>query len=215
MDHPSNHSGRPKIGILIIDDDLFVRTTLARELSTAADITILGVYESGSDAIADIPTTQANLALVDIIMPGLDGIETTRQLRAISPATRILALTSVSDPRQAAAMLQAGAVGFVPKDLPAQAILDTIRAACRGVAVLGGAATALIDVNSDMSLAAALTPAELRIAGLVAEGKTNKEIAATTFASPSTVKNHLTSIMRKLGVRSRVALAIKAHKAGL
>ena len=215
MDHPSNDPGPSAIGLVIIDDDLFVRTTLTNELGAAHDICIKGAYASGMSAIADIGTTRPDLALVDIMMPGLDGVETTRQLGLVSPSTRVLALTSVTDPAQAAAMLHAGAVGFIPKDLAMRGILDTIRAAHHGVAVLAGAAIDLINTNSAQNLASTLTPAERQIASLIRQGKTNQQIAELTFTSPSTVKNHLLSTMRKMGAHNRVALAIKAHEANL
>lgn len=213
MDHTSDHSG---IGIVIVDDDLYLRTDLVREFSKAPDIVIRGTYESGSDAIAALSTTRPDVALVDIMMPGLDGVETTRRLREISPDTRVIALTSVSDLEQAAAMLRAGATGFLPKDTSRSSMLDAIRAARRGnVAVLAGVATSLINTKSATELAATLTPAERRVARLVKLGKTNNEIAEITFTSPSTVKNQLTSAMRKLGAHNRVTLAIKAHEANL
>lgn len=215
MGDASNDPGQEAIGLVIVDDDLFVRTTLSHELGAADDISIRGAYSSGMSAIADIATTRPDLALVDIMMPGLDGVETTRQLRLVSPSTRVLALTSVSDASQAAAMLHAGAVGFIPKDLAVPAILDTVRAAHHGVAVLAGAATNLINTNSAQNLAATLTPAERQIASLIRQGKTNQQIAELTFTSPSTVKNHLLSTMRKMGAHNRVTLAIKAHEANL
>lgn len=201
--------------IIIVDDDLFVRTTLAAVLRADPGLTVENCYESGIAAVAGLPTDRPDVALVDIVMPHPDGPETTRLLREASPSTQVLALTSLTDPRAAAAMLNAGALGFLPKDLPPEAIVHAVRSAQHGLAVLGGAGAGLVDRRHRPDLADLFTPVERQILVLIGQGRTTEQIAREVYVSQSTVKYHVTELMAKLDATNRVTLAVRAHELGL
>lgn len=201
--------------VIIVDDDLFVRSALADLLSQAAGVEIVGTYDDGDTALAEAACLRPDVALVDIAMPRMNGPQTTRELLAISPATRVLALTSLTDPDSAAAMLSAGAIGFLPKDLPVAGMAHAIGAAHHGIAVMAGAATPLRPTPSPLPPATPLSDIERRILAAVVAGQTNSEIARLVFLSPSTVKHQVSALMNKLGASNRVTLAIQARALGL
>lgn len=214
MDHPSDGSARRPVltRVVIVDDDLFVRSTLADLLSASGGIEIVATYDSGIDAAEHALDDRAHVTLVDISMPALSGPETTARLRAAAPETRVLALTSLTQPEAAASMIAAGAFGFLPKDLPVPAMVHSIEAARRGVSVLAGAGTHLVGRQAPPADRPDLTETEVQILRLVREGQTNDQIAGAVFLSPSTVKYHVSALMTKLGATNRVTLAIKAHE---
>ncbi len=200
--------------VIIVDDDLFVRTALARLLSASSAIDVVGSYESGPDAITAAIGETPEIALVDISMPNMDGVETTRRLLEAVPEIRVLALTSLADARSASAMLAAGAVGFLAKDLPTQAMIDSILAARHGVSILAGVATTLITTRPDED-APPLAEIERRILTLVVAGNTNEQIARLVYLSPSAVKQNVSTLMTKLHATNRVTLAVRAVELGI
>jgi len=197
---------------VIVDDDLFVRSTLADLLSAAPGIEVVATYDSGIEASAHAAGDRAHVTLVDISMPALGGPETTARLRAEYPSTRVLALTSLTDPSAAAAMIAAGALGFLPKDLSVPAMVHAIEAARRGVSVLAGAGAELLGQQAPPVERPELSDTEFAILRLVRDGRTNEQIAGAVYLSPSTVKYHVSALMTKLGATNRVTLAIKAHE---
>lgn len=201
--------------VVIVDDDPFVRTMLANCLGAASGLVVRGTYESGAEAIDAVATDRPHVALVDVVMPGLDGPETTRRLRAASLQTQVLALTSLTDPRAAAAMLSAGALGFLPKDLAPEAIIHAVHTARHGIAILAGASAGLIDRRHRPDVGELLSPTERQILSLIREGRTTEQIARAVYLSPSTVKYHVTALMEKLGATNRVTLAIRAVELGI
>lgn len=201
--------------VILVDDDPLVRTMLTNCLNAAPGLVVRGSYGSGTAAVAALPADQPHVALVDIVMPDPDGPETTRLLRAASPRTQVLALTSLADPQAAAAMLNAGALGFLPKDLAPEAIVHAVQSARHGLAVLGGAGAGLVDRRPSTDLAELLSPTERKILLLIREGRTTEQIAREVYLSPSTVKYHVTALMEKLGATNRVTLAIRALELGL
>ncbi|MGC3993517.1 MAG: response regulator transcription factor [Propionicimonas sp.] len=198
-----------------MDDDLFVRTVLADLLTGSGRIRILSTHADGAEAAAAAALEPPDVALVDISMPLLDGPSTVRALRASSPRTRILALTSLADPDAAAEMLRAGAAGFLPKDLPVPALVHAIEAARYGVSVLAGAGAALAAHPPEAAPSVDLTDAETAILELLLAGRTNAQIAGTVYLSPSSVKHQVSALMAKLGATNRVTLAIRARELGL
>lgn len=214
MDHSSDRSaGQPVLTrVVIVDDDLFVRSTLAELLSASPGIEIVATYDSGIEAARHAAEDRAHVALVDISMPALGGPETTARLRAASPSTRVLALTSLADPSAAASMISAGAFGFLPKDLSLPAMVHSIEAARRGVSVFAGAGADLVERETTPLDRPDLTETELTILRLVRDGRTNDQIAGLVYLSPSTVKYHVSALMTRLGATNRVTLAIKAHE---
>jgi DNA-binding NarL/FixJ family response regulator len=200
--------------VIIVDDDLFVRTMLTQLLDRAAGIDVVGVYADGNDAARAAADLNPDVALVDINMPTVDGPQTTALLRAASPTTQVLALTSLADPSAAAAMLQAGALGFLPKDLPVPALLHSIQAASHGVAVLAGGAAGLIDKRAGAKVPD-LSETERKVLELLAAGHTNEQIAERLYLALSTVKHQISSLLIKLEATNRVTLAVRAHELGL
>ncbi len=214
MDHQSHRSDvRPDVTrVVIVDDDLFVRTTLADLLAATTRIEIVATYDSGVNACAHAAEDCADVTLVDISMPALSGVETTARLRAAFPHVCVLALTSLADPDDAAAMLAAGASGFLPKDLPLPTMVHAIEAAHRGVSVLAGAGADLLGQQRPPACRPELSETEVRILQLVRDGHTNEQIAREVYLSASTVKYHVSALMTKLAATNRVTLAIKAHE---
>ncbi len=214
MDHQGDHPvGGPVLTrVVIVDDDLFVRSTLAGLLSAAPGIEVVATYDSGIEASAHAAGDRAHVTLVDISMPALGGPETTARLRAECPSTRVLALTSLTDPSAAAAMIAAGALGFLPKDLSVPAMVHAIEAARRGVSVLAGAGAELLGQQAPPVERPKLSDTEVAILRLVRDGQTNEQIAGAVYLSPSTVKYHVSALITKLGATNRVTLAIKAHE---
>ena len=214
MDHQGDHPvGGPVLTrVVIVDDDLFVRSTLAGLLSAAPGIEVVATYDSGIEASAHAAGDRAHVTLVDISMPALGGPETTARLRAECPSTRVLALTSLTDPSAAAAMIAAGALGFLPKDLSVPAMVHAIEAARRGVSVLAGAGAELLGQQAPPVDRPELSDTEVAILRLVRDGQTNEQIAGAVYLSPSTVKYHVSALITKLGATNRVTLAIKAHE---
>jgi DNA-binding NarL/FixJ family response regulator len=214
VDHQGDHPvGGPVLTrVVIVDDDLFVRSTLAGLLSAAPGIEVVATYDSGIEASAHAAGDRAHVTLVDISMPALGGPETTARLRAECPSTRVLALTSLTDPSAAAAMIAAGALGFLPKDLSVPAMVHAIEAARRGVSVLAGAGAELLGQQAPPVERPKLSDTEVAILRLVRDGQTNEQIAGAVYLSPSTVKYHVSALITKLGATNRVTLAIKAHE---
>lgn len=201
--------------VVIVDDDPFVRTMLANCLESARGLTVCGSYQSGADAVEALDADRPDVALVDVVMPGLDGPETTRRLRAASPRTQVLALTSLTDPAAASAMLNAGALGFLPKDLAPEAIIHAVQTARHGIAVLAGSSAGLVDRRSRPDVDDLFSPTERRILALIRQGRTTEQIAREVYLSVSAVKYHLSALMEKLGATNRVTLAVRAVELGI
>ncbi len=214
MDHQSEHSDSTT-RVMIVDDDLYVRSSLGRELSAVSTITVTGTYPDGVTALRQAAADRPHVALVDIAMPVLDGPETTRRLKQASPDLHVLALTSLADRQSAAAMVDAGAIGFLPKDLPVEAIVHALQAARHGVAVLSGPGVELIGDAPRPDLGSFLNDTERGILRLVGRGMTNEQIARQVYLSPSAVKYHVAALMRKLGAANRVILAVRASELGI
>ena len=200
--------------VIIVDDDLFVRTMLTQLLDRAAGIEVLASYANGAEAALAAAESKPDVALVDINRPEVDGPKATALLRAASPTAQVLALTSLADPSAAASMLQAGALGFLPKDLPLPALLHSIQAASHGVAVLAGGAAGLID-KRPTATAPDLTQSEQQVLELLAAGHTNEQIADRLYLAVSTVKHQVSTLLTKLNATNRVTLAVRAHELGL
>lgn len=203
------------IRVVIVDDDLFVRTALTRLFDRSDDIRVIGSFGDGFEAVRFMMTDPPDIALIDISMPEVDGMETTRRLRDAAPSVRVLALTSLSTEQAAAGMLEAGAIGFLMKDTPVSAMVHSIRAANAGLSVLSAPAMRLISTKPAESDRPELSDVEAAILRLVAQGLTNADIAPRVFLASSTVKYHISALMKKLDAANRVALAVRTHELGL
>jgi DNA-binding NarL/FixJ family response regulator len=201
------------IRVVVADDHAVVRTGLAELLANADDIELVGSVEDGERAIAAVERELVDVVLMDLSMPGVDGIEATARIRAARPETQVVVLTSFSDRERILDALDAGAVGYLLKDVDPDGLLAGIRAAAAGESPLAPkAARALVVERSGGHPAEALTEREREILGLVASGLANKQIARRLGISEKTVKAHLTSAYRRIGVFDRTQAALWAER---
>jgi two-component system, NarL family, response regulator LiaR len=213
-----------QIRVLVVDDHDLFRTGLASLLSAESDIEVVAQASGGQMCVRLADELRPDVVLMDIRMQDLSGIEATRQLLERHPETRVLALTVASAEAEVTAILRAGACGFLAKDTEIDNVVVAIRAAASGVAWLSPKAAQLV-LGRIRSEAAAQPPAtnridqlssrEREVLSLIATGRGNSEIARELNISPRTVKNHVSSILTKLGVPSRVQAAVYAVRNGV
>jgi DNA-binding NarL/FixJ family response regulator len=208
--------GGRTIRLIIVDDDLFVRSSLTRLLQRQPHIEVLASFEDGHEAARAVAADPPDVALVDIRMPVLDGPATVRLIRAAAPSVRVLALTSLTDERDAASMVAAGVVGFLTKDSSPAALVHAVRSTADGLAVF----SAPVADSALARLAAPAAPPELseveaQLLRLLCAGHTNDEIGRAIYLSASSVKQQVAVLMEKLGASNRVTLAVRAVELGL
>jgi DNA-binding NarL/FixJ family response regulator len=203
------------IRILIADDHSLVRAGLARLLSDVDDFQVVGTAADGRDAIALATETGPDVVLMDLSMPGLDGVAAIRQIVARDPESRVVVLTSFSDVGRIFEALDAGAIGYLLKDSQADELVLGIRAAARGESPLAPKAAREVIARRRSSPADQLTERELEVLVLLARGNPNKVIARRLEISEKTVKNHITSIFQALGVSDRTQAALWAQRHGV
>ncbi len=212
------------IRILIVDDQALFREGLRTLLSVQPDFELVGEASNGEEALRIAAQTQPEVVLMDLRMPVLDGVKATERLRAILPSCRVIALTTFDDDELVFDGLRAGAIGYLLKDVSSNKLFDAIRAASRGEYFLLPSITAKVIAEfariprSSASRGAEsvepLSPREQEILRLVASGDSNKEIAEQLVISEGTVKNHLSNILSKLGVKDRLQAVIRARELG-
>ena len=211
------------IKILLADDQALFREGLHTLLSIQADLDVVGEASNGAEALQLAAATQPDVILMDVQMPVLDGVAATRRLRAEQPACRVILLTTFDDDEYVFEGLRAGAVGYLLKDAPSARLVEAIQAAARGESFLQTSVTAkvlaefarLAQPAPAAGLPEPLTERELEILRLVAEGASNKDIAARLFLAEGTVKNHVTNILGKLGAAGRLQAVNRARELGL
>ena len=205
------------IRVLIADDHPVVRNGLAQLLAGADDIEVCCMAEDGEQAVAAAVEHGPDVALMDLSMPVMDGIEATRQIAAAAPQTRVVALTSATDQERILAAIDAGAVGYLLKDTEPEALLAGIRAAAQGDSPLDPrAAGAVLRARSAPRPATdELSEREREVLALVAKGLPNKLIARDLGVSEKTVKAHLTRVNRAIGVFDRTQAALWAQRHGI
>jgi DNA-binding NarL/FixJ family response regulator len=204
------------IRLLVVDDHAVVRAGLERLLANFDDVELVGTAADGEEAVARTAELQPDVVLMDLAMPVLDGIEATRRIVAARPETQVVVLTSFSDRLGILGALDAGAVGYLLKDAEPAELLNGIRAAARGEAPLAPkAAKALLAARSAQRPVAQLTERERDVLALLAAGLPNKQIALRLGISEKTVKGHLTSVFRRIGVDDRTQAALWAQQHGL
>jgi DNA-binding NarL/FixJ family response regulator len=210
------------ITVLLVDDQALVRSGFRMILEERDDIGVVGEAADGREAIAEAARTSPDVVLMDVRMPEVDGIEATARILAERPQTRVLILTTFDLDEYVARALRAGASGFLLKDVRPAQLVDAIRVVAAGDALLAPTVTRrLLDRFAD-SLDAppppaldSLTEREREILKLVAEGLSNAEVAERLVVGESTVKTHVSAVLRKLQLRDRVQMVIAAYDAGL
>ena len=206
------------IRVVVADDHAVVRRGLTGLIESTDDLEVVGVAKDGSEAVALVREHRPDVAVMDLQMPVLDGVEATRAIVGEATGTEVLVLTSFSDFARIDAAIEAGAVGYLLKDAEPEVLLDGIRAVARGGSPLDPrAARRLLSRRSTAAAAesedvAALSPREAEVLRLVVEGLLNKQIAQRLGITERTVKAHLTSAYQRIGVADRTQAALWAQR---
>ncbi len=218
-----------KIRVLLADDHVVVRQGTKELLEQEKDIVVVGEASDGTEAVRKAMETRPDIVIMDIRMPGMSGIEATKQIRKMLPRTQVLALTAYDDDEFVFSLLKAGASGYLMKTAPFEELVRAIREVFVGHSVLDPAvARKVVSLmssdqqrqNRPMGLDqetvknAGLTKREMEVLRMLAEGLSNKEIASKLYISPRTVQTHLSNIFSKMGVSSRTEAVLKALKEG-
>jgi len=198
-----------QIRVLIVDDHEVVREGLRALLRRRPELAMVGEADSVASAIEQAQRTEPDVVIMDVRLPDGSGVEACREIRSLRPETKVLMLTSYADNEAVFASIMAGATGYLLKQTRSQALVDAIERAMRGESLLDPAVTQRVleqvregstKKDDELSL---LSEQERNILDLIAEGKTNKEIAQEVFLSDKTVKNYVSSILSKLNLRRR------------
>ena len=208
------------IRVVIADDQPLVRTGLRMILRPEADLEVIGEAADGAEAIALCRAEAPDVVLMDVRMPGVDGITATREVTALGSAVRVLVLTTFDLDEVVYDALRAGASGFLLKDAPEERLVSAIRVIAEGGSMFAPSVTRrLIEEFASRSPRArsleGLSRRETEVLCLVARGRSNAEIAAELFVSENTVKTHVARIFAKLGARDRVQAVVMAYESGL
>ncbi|MCU0491905.1 MAG: response regulator transcription factor [Chloroflexaceae bacterium] len=203
------------ISVMLIDDHRVVRQGLRDFLELQEDIEVVGEASSGEEGVSLARELLPDVVLMDLVMPGMDGVETTRRVKGVSPSSRVIVLTSFVDDDKVFPAIKAGAISYLLKDISPEELAHAIRAAQRNEAVLHPevAAKLMQEFSTPRSAEAPvdqLTEREMDVLRLIAKGKSNKEIADALIISEKTVKTHVSNILSKLHLADRTQAAIYA-----
>ena len=206
--------------VLVVDDHMMVREGILSFLDQFEDISVVGEAENGIEAVEKARRLAPDVVLMDLMMPGMDGVEATRRIKAESPKTRILALTSFCTDELVFSALMAGAVGYLLKDSDPRNLVRSIREAHRGESSLHPRVAqkvlqGLQEPTHRRPAPVALTQREIEVLKLLAVGRTDREIARRLSVNPATVRTHVSNILTKLHVANRVQAALYALRSGL
>ena len=215
-----------QVRVLVVDDQTLFREALTTLLDARPEVEVVGGAADGAAALELVAELRPDVVLMDLRMPVLDGVGATRRLRVEHPEVRVLVLTTFDGDDEVFPALRAGAVGYVLKDATAARLVEGIQAAARGESVLEPSVAAkvvsLVSRLPDVPqapraqpLVDPLSPRELEVLQELADGLSNREIAARLYLSEGTVKNHVTNVLAKLGVRDRTQAALRAKSLGL
>ena len=210
-----------RTSILIVDDHEVVRNGIRSYLETIPDFQVVGEGASGEDTLALVSELIPDIVLLDLIMPGMDGIETTRRVKQISPRTQIVVLTSYHEDVHIFPALKAGAISYILKDMKMDKLVEALRRAVQGEVTLHPRVAARVLQNirgensEDQPLFTELTERELDVLKLIANGLTNSQIAEKLVISENTVKGHVRNILSKLHLADRTQVAVYAWQQGI
>lgn len=200
-----------RIKIVIVDDHAMLRKGLAAFLLSYEDLELVGEAANGKEALALCAEKQPEVVLMDLMMPIMDGVAATRLIRQEFPAIQVIALTSFGEESLIKNVLEAGAIGYLFKKVTADDLANAIHAAKNGISTFAPEVTAILiqSVHEKHTLFAEFTPREREVMSLMIKGMGNAEISNTLVISSSTTKNHVSSILTKLGVTSRAEAIVK------
>lgn len=207
-----------QIRVVLVDDHRVVRQGLRTYLESFPDLVVIGEASSGEETLRHIELWLPDVVVMDLLMPGgMDGVETIRQIRRLTPHTQIIALTSYTDNERVIAVLRTGAIGYVRKDAAPDILLAAVRAAARGQSLLDPAVAGAVlqELGRGENPGVALSEREQEVLRQLALGHTNREIAETMMVSPETVKTHVGNILAKLNLAHRTQAVIYALKRGI
>jgi DNA-binding NarL/FixJ family response regulator len=209
------------VRVLVVDDQALFREALVTLLGARPEVEVVGEAGDGQQALERAAALQPDVVLMDLHMPVLDGIATTRRLRVEQPGVRVLALTTFDDDEDVFAALRAGALGYLLKDVSSDRLVEAVLSAARGESVLQPSVAAKVVARfaqlddaprpRSQPLVVPLSERELDVLRLLADGCSNREIAAALFLAEGTVKNHVTNVLGKLGARDRTQAALRAR----
>lgn len=209
------------ISILIVDDHEVVRSGIRSFLETDKSFEVVGEADSGEAAVIKVADLIPDIVLLDLIMPGMDGVETTRQIRKISPRTQVVILTSYHEDVHIFPALKAGAISYILKDMKMDKLVDALHRALQHEVTLHPLVAERVlenirgDDSSDPVLFNELSERELDVLRQIAKGMTNSQIAQELFISENTVKGHVSNILSKLHLADRTQVAVYAWQRGL
>lgn len=215
-----------RITLLLVDDQALFREGLRTLLSAQAGVEVIGEAANGAEAVQQARLLHPQVVLMDLRMPGMNGVEATRRLRTEAPDSRVIVLTTFDDDEDVFEALRAGAIGYLLKDAPRDKLLEAIRAAARGESFLQPSVAAKVVAEfsrlaptrpppTHSALVEPLSERELEVLKHLAQGKSNKEIAGALGIAEGTAKNHMTNILGKLGALDRTQAALRARDLGL
>jgi DNA-binding NarL/FixJ family response regulator len=212
------------VRVLIVDDQALVRRGFRMILDDEPDVTVVGEAATGLEAVEEAARLAPDVVLMDIRMPGLDGVEATRRITAAGPVPRVVVLTTFDLDEHVVESIRAGASGFLLKDVPPEELVRAIKVVSEGDALLAPSVTRRVlarvaatpSPSTDGAAAlASLTERETEVLRLLARGMSNAEIAGSLFLGETTVKTHVGRVLAKLGVRDRVQAVVAAYESGL
>jgi DNA-binding NarL/FixJ family response regulator len=215
-----------QIRVLIADDQQLIREGLRVLLDLIPDIRVAGEASDGAAAVEQAQELRPDVVLMDVQMPRLDGVAATRRIQEVCPEAKVIILTTFDDDEYVFEGLRAGAAGYLLKDVPSEQLAQAIRAAARGEAFIHPSVTRKVvaelarltereRVRREQPLVDPLSPREMEVLALLAEGLSNQEIAERLTIAPGTAKNHVSNLLSKLDVRDRTQAVLRAQEIGL
>lgn len=210
-----NETDTAPVRVLLVDDHAIVREGLRALLEEEGGFAVAGEAADGERAVAAARELAPDVILMDLLMPGVDGLEALRRIRAADPEARVLVLTSAQDDRAVREAIDAGAVGFLFKDVSRRDLVRAVRDAAAGRPTLHPEAQRVLMKRPERSPLDELTPRERTVLELIAQGRSNRQIALRLELTEGTVKGYVSTILDKLGVQDRTGAALFAVRHGL